>query len=792
MTLGARAGRAPRRRVGPPRPVLVWRFDRARARRGDHGARRRARRPLVGRQRRGGPRLPPRRSRGHVPRHRRGARARPGRRRRPAHRGPGARRAVVLRRRRRVLRRHGRRVHPRRGRRRRTARGRAGSRARSTSCAGCPRRWPTPRSSTPLVTATEAKAQALVEAGVPGTGTASDAVVVCCPPGGTEPYGGPRSVWGARLARAGARRRARPARDRYLAGLSDDHARARRGPVGQVRRGRAAGRPPACARSPTSPPPASAEDDADHVLRVAAHRARRDPAWTTVEAGADLVGERSRRRRARCWSTRSAPGSPPTPTCRPTSPGLVRRAPGATGRHGRRVGGGRPRRAPVLRARPPVPRRPRRGQPGGGRRRRRRAPGRRRPAAAAGHGHEAGPRLPHARSAARPRPIARTLSWFPLAGCAHRRWPSVASGGARTASGRPPWRPRIVVAADLALTGLLHVDGLVDSADGLLPQLSARAAPGGDGRADRRGLRRGGGGRRAPAALRRARVDGRRRAARRRRRGARPARRWRSRRAALPYARAGGGLATALLGGDWRLGGGLRRDRGARARRVWPTARRPRWPWSAGLWPRAAVRGLRRGAGSAGSPATCSAPPAWWRRRSRSSWRRRVVSGAALVATGARSGSWPTGCSASRRTRRTRWRGFGQRHAAGRAAARTRDGRSAGVAHAAVGLGLGWPPARCCVERSTAAAGDLRGGGRTRAWATRPCAVGRRARGRRPRPAPERSCRRWWAAIRRSSTTRRWPAPSWSRWPRTPSTRSWRRRCGPRWPARRACSRTGP
>lgn len=53
-----------------------------------------------------------------------------------------------------------------------------------------------------LVTATEAKAQALLEAGVPGTGTASDAVAICCPPGGIEPYGGPRSEWGARLARA--------------------------------------------------------------------------------------------------------------------------------------------------------------------------------------------------------------------------------------------------------------------------------------------------------------------------------------------------------------------------------------------------------------------------------------------------------------------------------------------------------------------------------------------------------------------------------------------------------------
>jgi adenosylcobinamide hydrolase len=53
-----------------------------------------------------------------------------------------------------------------------------------------------------VVTATEAKAQALLELGVPGTGTASDAVAVCCPPGGGEAYGGPRSRWGARLARA--------------------------------------------------------------------------------------------------------------------------------------------------------------------------------------------------------------------------------------------------------------------------------------------------------------------------------------------------------------------------------------------------------------------------------------------------------------------------------------------------------------------------------------------------------------------------------------------------------------
>jgi adenosylcobinamide hydrolase len=54
-----------------------------------------------------------------------------------------------------------------------------------------------------LCTATEAKTQALLAAGVPGTGTASDAVTVICPPTGPEEhFGGPRSVWGARLARA--------------------------------------------------------------------------------------------------------------------------------------------------------------------------------------------------------------------------------------------------------------------------------------------------------------------------------------------------------------------------------------------------------------------------------------------------------------------------------------------------------------------------------------------------------------------------------------------------------------
>ncbi len=70
--------------------------------------------------------------------------------------------------------------------------------------------------------------------------------------------------------------------------------------------------------------------------------------------------------------------------------------------------------------------------------------------------------------ASEPRP--KTLTWFPFAGAAlglvlgalwwgaERVWPAAVAAA-------------IVVAADLALTGLLHVDGLADSADGLLPHL---------------------------------------------------------------------------------------------------------------------------------------------------------------------------------------------------------------------------------------------------------------------------------------------------------------------------------
>ena len=69
---------------------------------------------------------------------------------------------------------------------------------------------PVPLTTSALVqavgTATEAKAQALLQAGVPGTGTASDALVVLCPDAVAGqvpvPFAGVRSPWGHRLAEA--------------------------------------------------------------------------------------------------------------------------------------------------------------------------------------------------------------------------------------------------------------------------------------------------------------------------------------------------------------------------------------------------------------------------------------------------------------------------------------------------------------------------------------------------------------------------------------------------------------
>jgi adenosylcobinamide amidohydrolase len=54
-----------------------------------------------------------------------------------------------------------------------------------------------------VMTATESKTQAVLEAGFRATGTASDAICIAAPAAGqAEDFAGPRSMWGARIARA--------------------------------------------------------------------------------------------------------------------------------------------------------------------------------------------------------------------------------------------------------------------------------------------------------------------------------------------------------------------------------------------------------------------------------------------------------------------------------------------------------------------------------------------------------------------------------------------------------------
>jgi adenosylcobinamide-GDP ribazoletransferase len=68
------------------------------------------------------------------------------------------------------------------------------------------------------------------------------------------------------------------------------------------------------------------------------------------------------------------------------------------------------------------------------------------------------------------RPSGSALLWFPLVGAAL----GLVLGGIWWAAARAwnaPVAAAVVVAADLALTGLLHLDGLADSADGLLGHL---------------------------------------------------------------------------------------------------------------------------------------------------------------------------------------------------------------------------------------------------------------------------------------------------------------------------------
>ena len=73
-----------------------------------------------------------------------------------------------------------------------------------------------------VVTATEAKVQAVLDAGFAGTGTASDAICVAAPagPGREEEFTGPRSAWGARIARA-VYAAVRVGADDYAAVVSD-------------------------------------------------------------------------------------------------------------------------------------------------------------------------------------------------------------------------------------------------------------------------------------------------------------------------------------------------------------------------------------------------------------------------------------------------------------------------------------------------------------------------------------------------------------------------------------------
>ncbi|NLD77117.1 MAG: adenosylcobinamide-GDP ribazoletransferase [Acidimicrobiales bacterium] len=148
-------------------------------------------------------------------------------------------------------------------------------------------------------------------------------------------------------------------------------------------------------------------------------------------------------------------------------------------------------------------------------------------------------------------PDAQTLGWFPIVGALVGATVGAAWWGAQ-ALWPPPVAAAVVVTVDLALTGMLHLDGLADSADGLVPQVprARRLAIMADPTVGAFGLTVVVGvlllrfaafasmdadvwlvaaawcGARAVMAV----------AAR-----------------ALPYARAGGGLASAFTGGDWRL-----------------------------------------------------------------------------------------------------------------------------------------------------------------------------------------------------------------------------------------------
>ena len=225
-----------------------------------------------------------------------------------------------------------------------------------------------------------------------------------------------------------------------------------------------------------------AQDDPDHVGRVAAHRARRDPSWTTIEAGPDLVAVLAATSGTvlvdslGTWLTATCLVGPEPFTLAPDTDGLRAALLGRAGDAvlvSEEVGLGV---HPSSEHGPPVPGPARRGEPGGRRGGRRRPPGRGRPSADLGSSRTRRGRSVRSALAfltvlggAAP-PDRRTFGWFPVVGALLGLTVGAAWWGADQL-----WTPAVaaavIVAVDLALTGLLHVDGLADSADGLLPQL---------------------------------------------------------------------------------------------------------------------------------------------------------------------------------------------------------------------------------------------------------------------------------------------------------------------------------